>query len=419
MSAEQLPLSSPPDLSAVLGEPGEAVRLRIGRASQVETRRVRFLWDGWLPLGVVALLGGRGGVGKSTLSEGLAAQITRGELPGEFSGRPRSVLVCATEDSWRELIVPRLVAAGADLERVIYIRTDNGDPGSLLLPRDKITLEEIIKAEDVAMALFSPLVSHLHGGIDTHVAKDVRDALEPLVEVAERTRCTMLGIVHPNKSGATDPFNLIGMSGAFQDAARVVLYAVEDPEDEDAALLGISKTNIGKRGLLHSYRIVEAEVEVSDGMTRVPKVLWGDVRPGMIEDVLAAGRRKRDGRVTATDEAGEWLGGYLLMRDGAAPCAQVLEDGEAAGHTPQALRRARASKGVLTRRTSVTPSETFWVVPDPKGERTGEVRVPPTSIRPLDPDSARGYSGRGQVVGPDARGRWAVVEWSSSGGPAE
>ena len=43
--------------------------------------------------------------------------ITRGTLDGEFHGTPRSVIV-ATEDPWSETIVPRLIAAGADLNRV-------------------------------------------------------------------------------------------------------------------------------------------------------------------------------------------------------------------------------------------------------------------------------------------------------------
>jgi hypothetical protein len=51
----------------------------------------------------------------------------------------------------------------------------------------------------------------------------------------------VLGIIHPNKSGSTDPYSLIGLSGAFQDAERVVLLAVEDPDNPDGALLGVSK----------------------------------------------------------------------------------------------------------------------------------------------------------------------------------
>jgi len=39
-------------------------------------------------------------------------------LPGEWAGTLRDVIIVATEDSWDHTIVPRLMAAGADLERV-------------------------------------------------------------------------------------------------------------------------------------------------------------------------------------------------------------------------------------------------------------------------------------------------------------
>ena len=41
--------------------------------------------------------------------------MTRGTLQGACQGNPRAVIVAATEDSWEHTIVPRLMAAGADL----------------------------------------------------------------------------------------------------------------------------------------------------------------------------------------------------------------------------------------------------------------------------------------------------------------
>jgi len=65
------------------GEPaGDGYRqLVLTRASDIKPRRVRWLWDGRLALGMLALLAGREGLGKSILGYWLAAMITRGELP--------------------------------------------------------------------------------------------------------------------------------------------------------------------------------------------------------------------------------------------------------------------------------------------------------------------------------------------------
>ena len=92
-------------------------RIVLTAASTIAVRPVRWLWKGRVPLGSLALVAGREGIGKSTVAYTLAADITRGRLYGEYLDRPRSVLVAATEDSWEHTIVPRLMAACADLER--------------------------------------------------------------------------------------------------------------------------------------------------------------------------------------------------------------------------------------------------------------------------------------------------------------
>jgi hypothetical protein len=64
-------------------------------------------------------------------------RITRGVLSGEFFGMPKSVLVAAAEDSWSQTIVPRLIAAGADLDRVFRVEiTADAVHSELIRPRD-------------------------------------------------------------------------------------------------------------------------------------------------------------------------------------------------------------------------------------------------------------------------------------------
>ena len=90
----------------------------------------------WIPQGAVSLVAGREGVGKSTVVADLVARITKGTLPGEHFDKPKTVIICATEDSWKQTINPRLVAAGADLSRVIRVDayTPEGFDGTLQLP---------------------------------------------------------------------------------------------------------------------------------------------------------------------------------------------------------------------------------------------------------------------------------------------
>ena len=134
-----------------------ARRLVLTPASAIRTRRVTWLWDARLALGIFALLAGREGLGKSSFAYWLAACITRGQFCGEHHGQPRAVLVSATEDSWEHTIVPRLIAAGADLTRVfrVEVATVDATIGELILPRDNAEVEDAARRVGAALLLLA------------------------------------------------------------------------------------------------------------------------------------------------------------------------------------------------------------------------------------------------------------------------
>ncbi|WP_017936248.1 AAA family ATPase [Nocardioides sp. Iso805N] len=108
-----------------------------------------------LAVGSLALLAGREGLGKSTVAYDLTARITRGSLPGTGYGHPGAVIICATEDSWEYTIVPRLIAAGADLDRVfrVDVSTATHVHTTLSLPRDLGGLGRLVSHVDAALVL--------------------------------------------------------------------------------------------------------------------------------------------------------------------------------------------------------------------------------------------------------------------------
>lgn len=150
--------------------PGAGRRLKLTAASNILVRPVRWLWRERLPLGVLALLAGRERIGKSILAYTIAATITRGELEGAFTGAARSVIVVATEDSWEHTIVPRLMAAGADLTKVYRVDVTTADLGQaeLSVPRDLPGLEASVKEVQAAAIILDPLMSRLDVQLDTH-----------------------------------------------------------------------------------------------------------------------------------------------------------------------------------------------------------------------------------------------------------
>jgi len=203
-------------------EPQSDVRkVLVTPASKITMRPVRWLWEGRIALGSLALLGGREGIGKSQIATTIAADITRGRLPGVNKGIPKSVVIAATEDAWEFTIVPRLAAAGADLDRVLRIEVQlvEGLTVPLVLPTDVEELRSVIVAEDVAMVALDPLISRLDAKLDSHKDGEVRIALEPLTAMFSETGCTGLGLIHVNKSGGSDPLSMLMASRAFPAVA--------------------------------------------------------------------------------------------------------------------------------------------------------------------------------------------------------
>src|SRR5690625_949209 len=87
-------------------------------ASAIKTRAQQWFWRERIPTGTITAFAGRGGEGKSSFAFHIATEVSKGTLPGHLEGRPRNVLIWSGEDEWSTVVIPRLMAAGADLERV-------------------------------------------------------------------------------------------------------------------------------------------------------------------------------------------------------------------------------------------------------------------------------------------------------------
>jgi len=150
-------------------------RLVLTCADTIDPQPVYWVWHQRMPTGCLALLAGREQVGKSTYAYHLAARITRGQLPGEHYGSPRSVLICATEDSWAHTIVPRLIAAGADRARVFRVEVMSADDIhlGLTLPLDVPAIEGAARQTGAALLLLDPLMSRLAPELDPHKDAEV------------------------------------------------------------------------------------------------------------------------------------------------------------------------------------------------------------------------------------------------------
>jgi hypothetical protein len=365
--------------SATLPKPNPAPapprQVHVTRASDIAPRQVCWLWDRRIATSTVNLIGGREGIGKSIVECTIAADITRGRLAGIYHGTPRTVIIAATEDSWPHTIVPRLMAAGADLDRVyrIDVETADGIDAALSLPKDLAHVEQVITDVQAVALFLDPLLSRLDAELDSHKDGEVRQALEPLAAVAERTGCSVIGLIHVNKSSSTDPLTTLMASRAFAAVARAVLFVMVDPNDEHTRLLGQPKNNLGRSDLpTLSFQIEGAKVaDTAEGQVWTGQLRWTGETDRSIRDAMQEATETSGGDRTATSEAGDWLQDYLTSVGGSADYASLIREGAKAGHAKNTIIRAKGRIGV----TSITagfPRRATWALSSQSSQRSGE-----------------------------------------------
>jgi len=332
-------------------------RARVTWASQIEPEPVTWAWKegdaGRIPSGSLSMAAGREGTGKSSFGMWLAAQITRGNLPGSFYGKPRKVLYVAVEDSWKHTLVPRLVAVGADLSKVGRFEVVSVDDEEMLLslPHDNALLEREVRFHDVALVVLDPLMSVIGERIDTHREREVRSALDPLAKIADRTGSVFLGIAHFNKGNGTDAASLITGSGAFKNVPRSVFgFARDDSDDTGGRVMTQVKNSLGRDDLPSlSYVMETAVIETRLGPAETGRFVFTGVSERSVADVI------RDGRGDPEDhderkEVAAWLVDHLATNGGEVPAKDVYRAGNAEGYSKDMLKR---SKGKRVRSTKV------------------------------------------------------------------
>lgn len=343
-------------------------------ASAIATAATHWLWDKRIPLGELTLLGGREGMGKSTIAYDIAADVTLGKVRGYYQGEPKQVIVCATEDSWVKTINPRLMAANADRDRVFRAQIEEVSMGKgmrpLVLPTDIKRLERRILSEDVKLLLLDPLLSRLTPRLDTHKDAEVRLALEPLVEMIHETNVTCIGLIHVNKSASGDALSMLMGSRAFVAAARAVMFVSRDPDDDEIRLLGFPKENLGNDNLPPMRYRIEARIvdrvydeeKNRDEDVEGAKIVWnGEDARDFLEVVESATQMVNR---TEIHEAVDWLQEYLTHKSNGEESSKVKADAKASGIGDKTLQRAAGRLKVEHHHVPNSfPRRTFWVLP--------------------------------------------------------
>ncbi len=371
-------------------------------AAEVHPERVDWLWTGRVPLGMVTVIGGFPGVGKSTVDYDLAARASR---------EGRTVLIVTAEDHLAAVARPRLEAAGADLELVRFVIVP------VTLPEDVEVLARLVRLHEASMLVLDPLVAFIGDGINTHRDHHVRRVLAPLAALAEDTGAAIMVVIHTNKGTDSEPLMRISGSVGFTGAARSVLLCAEDPQDETRRILAVVKSNLAEIPPPLAYRLVGATV--GDGIS-TSRVEWLGEAPEVDVHQLLAPRNLEERSSLA--EAIEYLE-EAGIRETARPAKALERDAEdGLGINRRTLRRAREALGVPAWREGFGRAGVWYWGPRPNEAPIGDTHRghrTPVPLSPLDlpaethPQAPIGDKGNGfgeDVADIPVRDQWRA-EW--------
>jgi len=310
------------------------------QCSTIEAKPITWLWNGFIPQGKLTLLAGAGGTGKSTLAFNFAAIVSNAGVWPDNSrcDVAANVLVWSSEDDASDTIIPRLMAAGANLSRcgIISGAIDvNGMRCSFDAARDVNHLREATQQiGGVSLLIIDPIVTAVTG--DMNKANDVRRSLQAIVDFAAETNCAVIGITHFAKgtAGKNSAERVIG-SQAFAALARMVLVAAKE-EDSARRVFTRAKSNNSVDSGGFSYSIDAIELQSGIVATRVA---WGDSLEGSSRSILA----KIEGDISEDGEKLKAAKKFLIemLRDGPVPAKELLTCArEGYAITEDTLRRA-------------------------------------------------------------------------------
>jgi putative DNA primase/helicase len=242
-------------------------------AADVGMKPVDWLWHGWLAKGELHLLVGNPGVGKTTLALTMAAIVSRGALwpDGSRCESAGDVVIWSEPDDPESILIPRLMAAGANLSRIHFITDVEDADGKVCRfnpEKDVQLLARALTRIRPALLILDPIVYAV--SVSENINKKVRRALQPLAEMADRMACAVLGISYLSKGAKRrDLIERVIGSVSFATLASVVMMAIkaDSPGHSDPPrLLVRSKSKFGPAGDVIGYDFKQIEVGM-EGLT--------------------------------------------------------------------------------------------------------------------------------------------------------
>lgn len=301
------------------------------RLKEYEPRVPRIIWREHIVAGMLHMVAGVPGEGKSGITINMAADLTR---------RKKNVIYMTSEDPTHEVVRPRADKAGADTNR-IYVA------GHMLLPDDIDELRGAVVKHKAAAVIIDPIQAHV--SVPMGVDYQERKFAYPLAKLAEDTGVAIIVVNHILKgfSPKQHPLNAVGgASGGLRGQCRFIFIVGRHPKNDEERIMFLAKSNV-----LEDCPQLVFEVD-SDDFTdntgevgTAPFFIYKGIAKESKAAIMAASTTSKDAKHAKPNKleaAMAWLSRYLFVAPGhMANASDLREDAKHHGITNKTLRNAK------------------------------------------------------------------------------
>lgn len=257
-------------------------KANVNTYSNVEATSVRWLWYPYISYGKLTLLQGDPGEGKSTFIIRVAAALTKGEaLPGCCKpDEPVTVIYQCSEDGLSDTVKPRLMEAGADCSRVVYIVEEE-----IPLTLDDERIEDAIAQTGAKLMIIDPIQAFMGPDADWNNAIKIRHMLRNLSSTAQKYNCAVVMVGHLNKmTGGKNLYRGLGSIDIAAIARSVLMISRDKEEPSKRYMYPMIKEHIGWElvGIYADEGISGTSLQHRDDFNRMME----DCRAGKIDLIV-------------------------------------------------------------------------------------------------------------------------------------
>jgi RecA/RadA recombinase len=342
-------------------------------AQSVQVKRITYLWPGVIPTHMSTALTGEPGEGKSLVAIDATARETSGTpFPayGEDAPAVKGHVFYVTSEGVPEMIlVPRLIAAGADLSKVTIIEGVRIESGEFSMFDVTAHLPMIVSRAkdfpDLKLIVIDPIASFIPERINPNQMNTVRQMMDRVSDLAYKLGIAALTVMHFNKASGVKAGQRTAGSGQFAAAVKMSWSVIRREGDpRNVRLLVPQKSNITGASKSLSFSIHEVKFPAPGNPSEIITTAKIKYERLVDEDpeTLISPPVENDNNVA---KAVRFLRHKLA--EGATLYAKpLIDEAEENGIPKWALYKAKDRLGIEHDKEDTFQGRTFWYLPTEK-----------------------------------------------------